>query len=290
MTKIELLGPALLNNHRLLHRVKDIEKRLVLDLGWHYYLDLIWCRKQLPDDVKGLTILDAGAGRGLMQWWLASEGATVISVDKGMQHGAVPRRFRQWCEVEGFRPGELEPHNDPLNLISFLPPRYLRGWAKKIRKTGMLTRRRKGRVQILRHALDDPGLSAVLADGVSWKLPTLKVDHVISISALEHNSVDTMEASIANLMGCIKSGGKLIATVCASRDIDWYHDFYNAQCLTIETLMRLLRVSGRENFTTNWSKFDAIFDAVVNCQMLRERTRHWNPTYQPVGIVKVAGE
>ena len=64
-------------------------------LGWHYLLDLIWILKGL-DISRGMTVLDAGAGNGLLQYVLAHKGCNVISADmtKRAIPGFAPRLFR----------------------------------------------------------------------------------------------------------------------------------------------------------------------------------------------------
>jgi SAM-dependent methyltransferase len=290
MNKIELLSPKLLENRRLLREVKSIARQLVLKLGWHYYLDLIWTRMQLPADVKDLTILDVGAGRGLMQWMLAAEGATVISLDKNPAHSAVPRRFLQWCNVEGFYRDELVPPNDHLNLRSFCPiprARFWKGWPDKIRKTGLLTKGHKGKVRILN---DDARFLDPEALSPRDRYLGNPVDFIVSISALEHNSPEVTAAAVENLLKIVRPGGKLIATVCAHKDVDCYNEKYNTHNLTLGTLMEVFQISGRENLVTNWDQYDEIFADLVNCEALRKRPVYWNPTYTPVGIVKTRGE
>ena len=58
-------------------------KMFVAAVGWHYPLDLIWQYNRIKalNLPKGATILDAGAGYGMMQYILAGNGYNVISVD-----------------------------------------------------------------------------------------------------------------------------------------------------------------------------------------------------------------
>ena len=106
--KIEILNVELLNRHRLLvEQLKSLAAELDLELGWHYLLDLSWIITNL-EAIDGRTILDAGAGIGLMQWYLAKEGAQVISVDR-LDRSDMDLRYRSCFHVEGFREADLSP-------------------------------------------------------------------------------------------------------------------------------------------------------------------------------------
>ena len=79
---IELLHTGLLEEHRgLVRELKFLSESLDIPLGWHYILDLVWILSRAVE-VADRTILDAGAGWGLLQWALAERGSLVISVDR----------------------------------------------------------------------------------------------------------------------------------------------------------------------------------------------------------------
>jgi 2-polyprenyl-3-methyl-5-hydroxy-6-metoxy-1,4-benzoquinol methylase len=81
--KIEILSVDLLDKHHpLVNDLRSLANSLGLEFGWHYLLDLVWIISQLSLDKSSLHILDAGAGVGVMQWYLAERGAHVISVDR----------------------------------------------------------------------------------------------------------------------------------------------------------------------------------------------------------------
>ena len=48
--------------------------------------------------------------------------------------------------------------------------------------------------------------------------------------------------------------------------------------------------AGRWSLTGGQQIIKIIHDELVNCAMLKNRQKHWNPSYSPVGIVKVKGE
>ncbi len=102
--KLELLSVDLLDQQRpLVEALKNLARSLGLEFGWHYLLDLTWIITQLGP-VEGKHLMDAGAGTGILQWYLAQQGAQVISVDR-MSRALLPLRFRKRFNVQGLRAG-----------------------------------------------------------------------------------------------------------------------------------------------------------------------------------------
>ena len=91
--KIEILPVSLLDQYQdLVCYLKKLASSLRLEFGWHYLLDLTWIISRL-DISKNLQITDAGAGTGILQWYLAEQGASVLSVDRESRAN-LPLRFR----------------------------------------------------------------------------------------------------------------------------------------------------------------------------------------------------
>ena len=62
------------------------------------------------------------------------------------------------------------------------------------------------------------------------------VDAVVSISSLEHNTLEDLPAIVTELMRVLKPGGRLVATVGASKADDWFHEPSQGWCFTEQTL------------------------------------------------------
>lgn len=113
MDRIEILAVDLLDQHRpLVEELKAIARQLQLEFGWHYLLDLAWILSHLGE-VSGKVIMDAGAGTGVLQWYLAAHGAMVLSVDRSSR-ADLPWRFRRWTRVKGLRQIDLNPPRSAL--------------------------------------------------------------------------------------------------------------------------------------------------------------------------------
>lgn len=284
--KIELLSTALLNERRpLVEDLRRLAGGLGLDFGWHYLLDLTWILGELPVQATKGVILDAGAGVGLLQWYLAEQGAHVLSVDR-LDRSALPLRFRGRFPVAGRRQEDLLP------LWKIVWGRYpsLKAAGGDVLHglTGLLHGRAAGRITIYRRDLSD------LTD-----IPDNSVDAVVSVSALEHNTHEGLREVVGELMRVLKPGGGLLATLTAGKEADCFHDPSKGWCYTARTLRKLFDLP----YATpdNYNQFDDLLDDLRNCADLRDNLAHfyfesgdngmpwgkWDPQYLPVGVCKI---
>jgi SAM-dependent methyltransferase len=287
--KIEILSVELLDQHRpTVRALKRLARSLGLEFGWHYLLDLTWIIALLGP-VKGRHILDAGAGTGILQWYLAEQGAEVISVDR-LSRARLPLRFRNRYNVRGLRAQDLLPassllrdsfaekYKQPLNIKP--PVRDLAGLADP--------RRVPGRVIIYNQELQD------LCD-----LEDACLDGVVAVSALEHNPPEELPRVVAELQRVLKPGCILLATLGAARDADWLHVPSQGWCYTDASLRRLLDLPA--DTPSNYDSYDNLFAALRGCAELRDSLAsfyyqsgengmpwgRWDPQYQTVGVCKV---
>ena len=306
--KIEILSVDLLDQNRdLVTELREFARSLKLEFGWHYLLDIIWTLTQLGA-VEQKHIMDAGAGTGLMQWWLAENGAQVISVDR-VSRANLPLRFRNRYYVQGLRPDDL---NSPglffttynqegsgsasrstarklvsqgrylFEMTQYLSRNYFKGSDKEVSR---------GRVSIynqnLAHLID-------IADD--------SFDAVLAISALEHNTKDGLKMVARELLRVLKPGGVLLATLCAARDQDWWHVPSSGWCYTGNSLKNIFQFG--DDTPSNYDQYDQLFNQLKNCDDLRNNLAEfyfksgnngmpwgkWYPQYQPVGVCKIKGK
>jgi 2-polyprenyl-3-methyl-5-hydroxy-6-metoxy-1,4-benzoquinol methylase len=287
--KIELLSIDLLDRHRAqVVNLRKLARSLGLDFGWHYLLDLTWILDELGS-IQGKRILDAGAGTGVLQWYLAQQGAEVISVDR-LSRAALPLRFRARFRVTGLRRQDLLP-----------PPGALRAqWSGNVRWRAKVSaqardvvgmahlRRGGGRVIIYNQDLSN---LTDLADN--------SLDAVVAVSALEHNQPEALEQVVAELMRVLKPDGRLIASLTAGRDQDWWHTPSSGWCYTDASLRRLFHLP--QSTRSNYAHYDRMLAELRDCLELRDNLAHfyfqsanngmplgkWDPQYVPVGVVKI---
>lgn len=291
--QIHILPVSLLESHRaLVTDFRSLSWQVGVAPGWHYLLDLGWAANVL--ETLGLhrgRILDAGAGIGLMQWWLASRGAEVLSIDRDPRH--FTRRMRAITTVKG--------SPDPL------PSLRQSAW-RRIRNVDGVSIARwvwrtRGAVRDL--VLGDPsgsGTGIVIATQSDLRdlsvVESDSVDAVVSISSLEHNALDDLPVVIAELMRVLRPGGKLIATVGASKSEDWFHEASAGWCFTEATLRSVFGLAA--DCPSNYRDYDRLMAELVACRELKENLAQfyfrsgrngmpwgrWNPVYQTVGVVK----
>ena len=269
--KIEILSASLLDEHSdRAQAFLQLSKILSLGMGWHYLLDFIWTSLQL--DLRSRTmVLDAGAGFGLFQWWLAEQGLNVISVDR-MNRNKLPSRILKRYRVQLWQPVYLRK--------SFHLRKLVESWKRGIGATGT----------IYLYSQDLSNMPDIEDESV---------DQVVSISALEHNTPEHLRACIMELMRILKPGGRLIATIGAADKKDWFHEPSAGWCFTEATLRNLFYLS--KECSSNYNRYHELFVELRNCNQLRENLADfyfksgnngmpwgvWDPKYLSVGVVKV---
>jgi 2-polyprenyl-3-methyl-5-hydroxy-6-metoxy-1,4-benzoquinol methylase len=298
--KIELLSVDLLEQNRLLVvELKKLASSLGLDFGWHYLLDLTWIITQLGP-VENRRILDAGAGSGILQWYLAEHGAQVVSVDR-FSRSLLPVRFRRRYHCQGLRPKDLDP-------ISKVFINDFGGLFHKGPASGFSVSAWSGRISNL--ARDVMGLFvSPVNSGKVWiynqdlaalsDLPNNSIDAIVSISALEHNPPEDLPVVVHELMRVLKPGSSLVATLTASSGEDRWHTPSAGWCYSSESIQRLFSLPPDTHH--NYADYERLFSGIKNCSELRQNLAGfyfksdrngmpwgiWDPQYLPVGVCKL---
>jgi SAM-dependent methyltransferase len=293
--RIEILSVELLDQNRpVVEELKELARSLRLEFGWHYLLDLSWIIQNLGP-AQGVRILEAGAGSGMLQWYLADNGAQVLSVDR-LSRAALPPRFRRRFRLQGLRPEDLLSDGRAFTWLLQRPlpgPFYHRAAARLVHllREGaayLFTAPCTGQVVIYNQELSE------LVD-----LPDNSIDAVVSISALEHNTPEGLERVVAELMRVLKPGGALLATLTAAPDQDWWHEASSGWCYSEASLRRIFRLP--ESAPSNYNQYNQLFTALQDCAELRDGLARfysqaddkgmpqgvWKPEYQPVGVYKI---
>lgn len=313
--KIEILSVDLLDKNRLLvEDLKLLARSLNLEFGWHYLLDLTWiigqislappCPPHLWGGKGGLLesaqsnnqrnqrsrIMDAGAGTGILQWYLAQQGAEVISVDR-LDRAALPLRFRRRFRVQGLRMQDLLPDSQTLR----------RQWSADVPFKNKITQSARDLLDLLRPLSLSKGRVVLYHQDLKnlVDIADNSLDAIVAVSALEHNSPQGLQEVVAEMMRVLKPGGILAATLCAARDQDTWHVPSSGWCYTDTSLRRLFDLDA--SVPSNYDRYDELFTALRECAELRDNLASfysrsgdngmpwgkWDPQYQPVGVVKV---
>lgn len=286
--KIELLSPALLDEEReIVTEFAQLARKLRIGLGWHYLLDLAWIVRNLPLE-RGMTVLDAGAGLGVLQWYLADHGVNVVSVDR-IDRASAALRFGNSYRLRGLGAGDVDTQGSALrhdighkrivrDLAGYLQGRYERWLRPKAAGSG-------GTVTFYRADLADMDL-----------VPGASIDHVVAVSALEHNEPEELPIVATELWRVLRPGGTILATLGASATDDWFHEPSRGWCYTEATLRAVFHLS--EKAPSNYSQYIEILAAVRSCAELRDNLArfyfksgnngmpwgNWDPKYLSVGV------
>jgi ubiquinone/menaquinone biosynthesis C-methylase UbiE len=274
----------------------EIAQELNKPLGWHYLLDLAWTAGIVEQWVpKGATILDAGGGTGLIQLWLAAHSRDVISVDR------MPRYFRaslrRWCPIVEYASGRPGPTpGEAARSIA----RAVREQKYLLRSLGCIGATARDRLLSRPKPADRNTIRVLEADLLDLsEIPSATVDAVVSISSLEHNSPGNLTKVVRELERVLRPGGRIIATLGAAKDDDWYHEPSSGWCYTEATLREIFRLD--PGCPSNYGDYDALFTALKGCSFLRDNLSDfyfhagnngmpwgvWDPKYQSAGVVKV---
>jgi SAM-dependent methyltransferase len=290
--RIEILPVSLLDQHRQkVESLKNLAQALGIGLGWHYLLDWTWILDQLGD-VSGSRILDAGAGEGLLQWYLAEGAAEVTSVDRSSR-AELSLRFRARYNVTGLRAGDL---GSPLRVL-----RKNISQAPGIKSRELSLVRGLGGLVKIALPKSTPGRVIIYNQDLQTMplIPDNSMDAVVAVSALEHNTPEGLTAVVDELMRVLKPGGLLLATLGAARDRDWFHESSKGWCYTDASLRRCFQLPG--NTPSNYSRYDELMLALKNCAELHDNLAdfyfhsgnngmpwgRWDPQYQSVGVRKL---
>ena len=121
----------------------------------------------------------------------------------------------------------------------------------------------------------------------------------MALSSLEHNTPDELREVVVELMRVLKSGGKLLATLGAARENDWFHEQSKGWNYSEASLRGLFNLD--TSTLTNYDQFDELFADLKDCAELRDNLAGfysrsddngmpwgvWDPQYIPVGVCKV---
>ena len=298
--RIEILSVTLLDEQRrLVDALKQIARSLKLEFGWHYLLDLTWITKELGS-MKGKRLMDAGAGVGVMQWYLASQGAEVTSVDR-LSRASLPLRFRARYPVQGLRPDDLLlPRQVFMSQVS----RRTEAPQPAASKSRAVFEMVEWMLSILIRQTPDQGRVLIYNQDLSNLIDIKEntFDAIVSVSALEHNSPEDLPDVVSELLRVLKPGGVLLATLAVARMQDWYHEPSAGWCYSEASLRRAFHLSS--DAPSNYEHYDELFAALRDCAELRDNLASfyfrsgengmpwgkWDPQYQPVGVIKVKSD
>ena len=299
--EIQLLSDRLpAENPHILAEIDLLRQGLFKDIGWHYYVDLIWVILQLQQSglKPGSTILDAGAGSGLLQFLLSYYGYHVLSVDFAPRK--IPFYIRKLFPIETLSTAATS-HEHYVAHMALARSRY-----NLIRKLWLYSVNQKFQLSSwfrLKRALSSheprPGKVTIIQNDMRQmrQVTSQSVDAVVSVSAVEHMEPDQLPFVINEFARVMKPEAGLILTTNASgTDQSWFHEPSQGWCYSLASI---------EAWFTNCSKskgyftdYSILLEDYQKNDFLRQRLAQfhyfsanngmpngvWNPVYIPVGV------
>jgi len=299
---LEILSVDLLKEKELFSIFKYWSKCLGIEVGWHYPLDLIWIMKKIKESniPNGATILDAGAGGGLLQFLLAHLGFNILSIDYAERNiPKIPSLFfdiRQKNVKHKFKSSYIKHLSD--NFSDRSQSRLIKKTINKLKSLGKisyiiflkeLTKSNKIKYgSITLHKTDFKNMKEI-SDG--------SIDCIVSVSSLEHNNQKEIKEAVTEFNRVLKPGGPMFLTTSATEKENWFHKPSYGWCFSEKTLIDLFSLN---NPDSNFDNYKTLFQELKNNQYLQENLSSyyfhseksgmpygkWNPLYQPVGITK----
>lgn len=226
--KVQLLYPTLLADEKKLEELSYWFNVLNRPNGWHYDLDHIWILSELEKaGIKpGDTIVDAGAGQGVLQYLLASRGYNVISLDFSPR--TIPKRTLGIFSINGDGSASINYEHSYMKVINysggknnsllrkfsierlkkipFFTGRTIRSSIFWFKERFFVNHEKYGHITYVRAPFHEIPLGDAFADAV------------VSVSALEHADIDLFRANIDSLSRLLKPNSPLLLTTSATKD------------------------------------------------------------------------
>lgn len=252
--KVTILSPEYLSNVNLLKEISywlHIAKR---PQGWHYDMDEVWQLQYLEKASipKGSTILDAGAGLGVMQYVLAARGYNVVSLDFCKRE--IPNEVRGIFELSLEKQNTLDYKHDYQKFIIH-SPKSLNSTEqlsifKKIQKPHFLPRllykvRREAFARFCRgvETFKDktPYGKITFVRAAFHEIPfeDNAFDAIVSVSALEHADIKLLDKNVSEMIRVAKPNAPiLISTSAIDKKSDFFDEKTQGWCFSAGTVSR----------------------------------------------------
>jgi SAM-dependent methyltransferase len=207
----------------------------------------------------------------------------------------IANRFRRRYMIEGLRTVDLASADTPESQNVRLTKATISDWIDQVQFTAS---------QLIGNKGEEPGKVIIYNQDLS-NLVDIKsdsIDVIVAVSALEHNSPQGLKNVVEELLRVVKPGGKLLATLGASRADDWFHEPSQGWCYS-ETTMREIFKIGYDT-QSNYADYDVLMGQLISNQELKNNLASfyfksgdngmpwgkWDPKYLPVGVCKVKQE
>lgn len=267
------------------------ERALNYQVGWHYPLDLVWILHEVQAHVPpAATILDIGAGSGLLQYLLAASGYNVLSLDLLRRRpGRLPRAYFGIVD----RQNETRDTEYTAHLLDQHRTHRLWRFRRWIRSRFRLFRSLLHPSSLmLRFARSSFGqISLIVADVTDPDSVHADFDAIVSVSALEH--ITEVSDFVDTISWVRRTGKPFWITTSAGRDETWWHEPSKGWCFGQDTMTAI-----GESVHDWFPRYDAAMASLRGSTYLRLKLPDyyrnnpncgmpngvWDPKYVPISI------
>jgi hypothetical protein len=226
--EIQLLDASLLADEKTLDELSYWFRVMNKPNGWHYDLDHIWILSELEKAAikPGATIVDAGAGQGILQYLLASRGYNVISLDFSPR--TIPQRTLGIFSIDGDGLTPIHYDHSYMRVIDYGGGKNSSLWKNvsmaRVKKIPLyIGRNIRSRIYWLKERFfvnhEKYGhITYVRAPFHETTLGDAIADAVVSVSAIEHADISLFRENIDSLARLLKPGSPMLLTTSAIKD------------------------------------------------------------------------
>jgi len=251
--EIKLLEVSLLDDKKKLKEISYWLKVLNRPNGWHYDLDIIWVLKELDkaNILPGSTIIDAGAGQGIMQYLLAARGYNVISLDFSPR--TKPRATRGIFNIIGNGNDDIDYQHPYQEFISYGLNPVMKKWQNmfksgSIKKIPRIPKKLLSLItyrifnsfeRFLKNHQSYGAITYLRAPFHAVPLESSSVDAVISLSAIEHADISLFDKNVEELQRLLKLQAPFLLTTSATvSNGNIYDEKTSGWCYSLSSLKK----------------------------------------------------
>jgi SAM-dependent methyltransferase len=273
-------------------------------VGWHYVTDIAWIHDKVKSWPRTFKVLDAGGGRGPIQFLLAEMGFDVTNVD--LLHPRPPVAYRSRYGTRLRQLGSYTPTSYRRFLLAFAGQRGAKGIVKAVAKFALAgaietIMARRWRTKVALRTTHPGRIEWVTGNLCSMpEIPSQSFDAIVSLSALEHIPFEQLPQALSEIRRVLKQEARWAVTTSGTERKDtWYHAPSQGNCFSETDLQELF---GARPFMAE--NAGSVLARYRNCSFLKEHLApfykrsgdngmpwgKWNPAYIPIGLSTSGGQ
>lgn len=276
-------------------------------IGWHYLTDITWLYSQIKDWPSDYKVLDAGGGRGPVQFLMAELGFNVTNIDLNLNNPGFAYQKRYQCTYEVLPSFKNTSYKTFLDNSNKTKKQCLRSIIKNIVKQSIPYKWWSAKRYTNKHKQwrRIKKLTTARTGHIKWlkgnlcNIPEVQehtFDAVVSLSAIEHIPLENLKTAFEEIKRVVKSNARwAITTSGTEKSETWFHEPSKGNCFSSIDIQKIFGASpkGKQNPRE-------ILERYKNNSYLRENLAKfyfksdkygmpwgkWDPKYIPLAILQ----